>query len=81
MANEPFMAGWIKPASQEMVEGTCFNPENDAKQIVVPMTTSESHISKVTAAMEAGANNDLVKPCDTPKLRQRLERALMRSLA
>jgi two-component system chemotaxis response regulator CheB len=53
----------------------------DAKQIVVLMTTSESHISKVTAAMEAGANNYLVKPCDAPKLRQRLERALMRSLA
>jgi two-component system, chemotaxis family, protein-glutamate methylesterase/glutaminase len=54
--------------------------QRDARQIVVLMTTSESHISKVTAAMEAGANNYLVKPCDTPKLRQRLERALMRSL-
>jgi PleD family two-component response regulator len=44
------------------------------------MTTSESHVSKVSEAMSAGANNYLVKPCDPPKLRQRLERALMRSM-
>jgi two-component system, chemotaxis family, chemotaxis protein CheY len=55
--------------------------ERDQRQIVVVMTTSESHVSKVSEAMAAGANNYLVKPCDAPKLRQRLERALMRSLA
>jgi response regulator of citrate/malate metabolism len=44
------------------------------------MTTCVNHISKVTAAMESGANNYLVKPCDASKLRQRLERALMRKL-
>jgi two-component system, chemotaxis family, protein-glutamate methylesterase/glutaminase len=55
--------------------------ERDQKQIVVVMTTSESHVSKVSEAMAAGANNYLVKPCDPPKLRQRLERALMRPLA
>jgi two-component system, chemotaxis family, protein-glutamate methylesterase/glutaminase len=55
--------------------------ERDQRQIVVVMTTSESHVSKVSEAMAAGANNYLVKPCDPPKLRQRLERALMRSMA
>jgi two-component system, chemotaxis family, protein-glutamate methylesterase/glutaminase len=55
--------------------------ERDQRQIVVVMTTSESHVSKVSEAMSAGANNYLVKPCDPPKLRQRLERALMRSMA
>ncbi len=55
--------------------------ERDQKQIVVVMTTSENHVSKVSEAMAAGANNYLVKPCDPPKLRQRLERALMRPLA
>jgi two-component system, chemotaxis family, protein-glutamate methylesterase/glutaminase len=54
--------------------------ERDQRQLVILMTTSESHISKVTAAMDAGANNYLVKPCDPPKLRQRLERALMRRI-
>lgn len=51
------------------------------RQIAIVMTTSESHISKVSEAMAAGANNYLVKPCDAPKLRQRLERALMRQIA
>jgi chemotaxis response regulator CheB len=54
--------------------------ERSQRDIVILMTTSENHISKVTAAMEAGANNYLVKPCDPPKLRQRLERALMRRI-
>ncbi|MGL4974124.1 MAG: response regulator, partial [Bosea sp. (in: a-proteobacteria)] len=55
--------------------------ERNQNQIVVVMTTSEAHVSKVSEAMAAGANNYLVKPCDATKLRQRLERALMRSLA
>jgi two-component system, chemotaxis family, protein-glutamate methylesterase/glutaminase len=55
--------------------------ERSQHQIAVVMTTSESHVSKVSEAMAAGANNYLVKPCDAPKLRQRLERALMRSFA
>jgi two-component system, chemotaxis family, protein-glutamate methylesterase/glutaminase len=54
--------------------------ERDARQIVVVMMTSENHVSKVSEAMAAGANNYLVKPCEAPKLRQRLERALMRPL-
>ncbi len=54
--------------------------ERSQQQLVILMTTSENHISKVTAAMESGANNYLVKPCDAPKLRQRLERALMRKM-
>jgi PleD family two-component response regulator len=52
----------------------------DQKQIVVVTTTSEDHVSKVSEALAAGANKYLVKPCDTPKLRQRLQRALMRPL-
>ncbi len=55
--------------------------ERDAREIVVVMTTSENHISKVSEAMAAGANNYLIKPCEAQKLRQRLERALARSLA
>jgi len=55
--------------------------ERDTKQLVVLMTTSESHVSKVTEALAAGANNYLVKPCEPVKLRQRLERALMRPIA
>jgi chemotaxis response regulator CheB len=54
--------------------------ERSSQEIVVVMTTSENHISKVSEAMAAGANNYLIKPCDAPKLRQRLERALMRSM-
>jgi len=55
--------------------------DRDAKQLVVLMTTSESHVSKVTEALAAGANNYLVKPCEPVKLRLRLERALMRQIA
>jgi DNA-binding response OmpR family regulator len=44
------------------------------------MTTSENHVSKVAEALAAGADNYLVKPCDPPKLRQRLERALARTI-
>ncbi len=54
--------------------------DHDQRQIVVVMTTSENHVSKVSEAMAAGANNYLVKPCDAPKLKQRLERALMRPI-
>ncbi len=54
--------------------------DHDQRQIVVVMTTSENHVSKVSEAMAAGANNYLIKPCDAPKLKQRLERALMRPI-
>jgi two-component system chemotaxis response regulator CheB len=54
--------------------------EHDPTQLVVLMTTSENHVSKVSAAMAAGANNYLVKPCEPTKLRRSLERALMRQL-
>ena len=54
---------------------------HDQRQIVVVMTTSENHVSKVSEAMAAGANNYLIKPCEPAKLKQRLERALMRPLA
>ncbi len=49
-----------------------------AQDLVVVMTTSESHIGKVHEATQAGANNYLIKPCSADKLKQRLERALMR---
>lgn len=50
------------------------------RDLVVIMTTSESHIGKVHEATQAGANNYLIKPCAADKLKQRLERALMRML-
>lgn len=51
------------------------------RDLVVIMTTSESHIGKVHEATQAGANNYLIKPCAADKLKQRLERALMRTIS
>ncbi len=51
-----------------------------ARSLAIIMTTSESHVSKVSDAMEAGANNYLIKPCEKGKLQSRLERALMRKI-
>lgn len=52
----------------------------DSKKIVVLMATSEKNITKVHEAINAGANNYLVKPYDTMDLKKRLERALQRAL-
>lgn len=55
--------------------------QRDMRELIIIMTTSESHIGKVHEATQAGANNYLIKPCAADKLRQRLERALMRGFA
>jgi two-component system chemotaxis response regulator CheB len=50
------------------------------RDLAVIMATSENSISKVHEATVAGASNYLVKPYDAINLKNRLERALMRSI-
>jgi two-component system chemotaxis response regulator CheB len=54
--------------------------EKNDRELCIVMATSENYIGKVHEATQAGANNYMVKPYEAVKLKQRLERALMRNL-
>jgi two-component system chemotaxis response regulator CheB len=54
--------------------------EKNERELCIVMATSENYIGKVHEATQAGANNYMVKPYEPVKLKQRLERALMRNL-